>query len=216
MMLSIPNVTRLTGASRRQLNYWEKTGLLRPSGKATGRRLYTFPDVVAVKTVAALRKQGCSLQQVRKAVKYLRKHYPVEDHADVLSRLTLLTDGEAVYLLSDADQIMEVVSRQTVLWVVNVGRLILDTRRQAESLPIEWTEIVTVRNERYRLRVSHDTEDGGFVAQCLELPGAIEQGETAAEAVANGKAAIASVLAYLAKRAARHTPARTTRRVRSA
>lgn len=211
MLLPTSIVKKLTGATLRQLGYWHDTGLLRASGKATGHRLYTFPDVVAAKTIVALRGQGCSLQKIRKAVEYLRKHYPKRDDVKVLSSLTLLTDGDKVYMLSDSKAIMEVVSRQTVLWVVNIGRLILDTRREAESLPLEWVEEVTVRGTRYRLRVTHDVDDGGYVAQCLELPGAIEQGETAAEAVANGKAAIQSVRAFMAKRAGRR-PVRRKKR----
>jgi predicted RNase H-like HicB family nuclease len=36
--------------------------------------------------------------------------------------------------------------------------------------------------------------EGGFTAQCLEIPGAISQGETEAEALANIQDAIALIL----------------------
>lgn len=39
----------------------------------------------------------------------------------------------------------------------------------------ETIRIVTIRRGRYHLRVTPDSTDGGFVAQCVELPGAIEQ-----------------------------------------
>ena len=212
MLLSSTNVIELTGATLRQLGYWHKTKLLKASGKDTGHRRYTIPDVVAVKTIVELRDKGCSLQKIRKAVDYLRKHYPKQPDENVLSSLTLLTDGDEVYMLSDASQIMEVLSRQTVLWVVNVGRFILDTQRQARSLPLEWVEPITIRRTPYRLRLTRDVEDGGYVVQCLELPGAIEQGETPEEAVENGKAAIQSVLTFLAKRAGRGAARRKKRR----
>ncbi|MGH8597524.1 MAG: hypothetical protein ACREXT_12780, partial [Gammaproteobacteria bacterium] len=166
-----------------------------------GHRRYTFPDVVAAKTIVALRRQGCSLQQIRKAVEHLRRRYPHDAEPDVLASLTLLTDGKTVYMLTDAQQIMDAVSKQTVWWIVNVGKLILEARKTMQTLPLEWVEPVTVRHGAYRLRVSHDAEESGYVVQCVELPGAIEQGETPDEAIENGKSAIESVLVFLARRA---------------
>lgn len=61
-------------------------------------------------------------------------------------------------------------------------------------------EPVSIRGEAYRLRVMHDADEGGYTVQCVELPGAIEQGETRDEAIENGKAAIESVLAFQTKR----------------
>jgi len=203
MQLGIGAVSEITGASRRQLTYWHETGLLKPSAKATGHRRYTFPDIVVAKTVVALRRQGCALQKIRKAVLYLRRHYPKDASADVLSSLTLLTDGTTVYMQTDMKAIMEVVSKQTVLWVVNVGKLIQEAKRDADALPLTWIESITVRRRPYRLRVSRDVDEGGYAVQCIELPGAIEQGETVEETIANGKAAIASVLDFMAKRAGR-------------
>ncbi len=210
MQLATGAVRRIAGATQRQLTYWDMTGLLKPSGKGRGHRRYTFPDVVAVKTVMALRGQGCSLQKIRRAVAHLRKQYPHDAGPDVLASLTLLTDGKTVYMLTNAQEVMDAVSKQTVWWLVNVGKLILETRRAMQTLPLEWVEPVTVRGEPYRLRVSHHADDDGFVVQCIELPGAIEQGETPDDAIDNGKSAIESVLAFLAKRAG----ARTARRVK--
>jgi len=204
MQLATGAVRQITSASQRQLTYWDKSGLLKPSIKTNGHRRYTFPDVVAAKTIIELRRKGCSLQQIRKAVKHLRDRYPNDAGPDVLSTLTLLTDGNTVYMLTDANQVMNVVSKQTVWWIVNVGKLIAEAEHALRTLPIEWIEPVTVRKEPYRLRVCHDSESGGFVVQCVELPGAIEQGDTPDEAIENGKAAVESVLAFMAKRTGSH------------
>ena len=150
------------------------------------------------------------MQQIRKAIEHLRKRYPHDAGPEVLASLTLLTDGKTVYMLTDAKQIMDVVSKQTVWWIVNVGKLILEARQAMQTLPLEWVEPVTVRHAAYRLRVTHDPDEGGYVVQCVELPGAIEQGETPDKAIENGRAAIDSVLAFLAKRAGAHR----TRRVK--
>jgi predicted RNase H-like HicB family nuclease len=45
--------------------------------------------------------------------------------------------------------------------------------------------------------VFHDAEGDGFVAECLELPGCLAQGETEAEAMENIQDAISSCLSVL-------------------
>ena len=57
----------------------------------------------------------------------------------------------------------------------------------------EWTLTV---------RVGPDTLDGGWVAECLELPGCFSQGETREEALSNLSDAIAGVISLRAGTAA--------------
>lgn len=68
-------VCRLTGVNRSTLDYWVRTGLVRPSVRPEpGRRrvrLWTVKDVISVRTVAELRASGCSLQKVRLACEEL-------------------------------------------------------------------------------------------------------------------------------------------------
>ena len=61
----------------------------------------------------------------------------------------------------------------------------------------QWVEQVEVNGRSWHLQITQDPETGEFTAQCRELPAAIEQGATAAEAITNGRQAIASVLDYL-------------------
>ena len=203
----------LTGASVRQVGYWADTGLLKPSAKAAAgkgsKRRYTFQDLVALLTIRTLRARGCPLQKVRTAIKYLKKHYPTTSDAEVLSRLTLMTDGRNVYMFTDEHDVMEVVSRQHV-WSIALGQLILKVENQVKALPTEWVEKVRVGRRMYSLTIVRDGGTGTHTAQCRELPGAIEQGDTAEEAVANGKEAIRSALAFIARRrsaGARHVEA---------
>jgi DNA-binding transcriptional MerR regulator len=198
MKLTTPKAARLAGATPRQLRYWAKIGLLRPSAKQTGHRLYEFPDIVAIRTIVALQRGGCSLQHVRKAVAQLLSRF-AKDTADVLASLTLLTDGNQVYLVTD-DQVMEVLSGQTVMHVVRLGPLIDDTRRRVRMLRFEWTERVRVRGRNYTLLLSHHPDDDAYTVQCRELPGAIEQGNTPEQAIEHGKAAIGSVMDFMKRR----------------
>lgn len=47
----------------------------------------------------------------------------------------------------------------------------------------------------YRVQVTPDPIDGGYVAECLDLPGCLSDGDTEEEARANLEDAIAEVLA---------------------
>ncbi len=196
-------VSELTGASLRQLDHWARTGLLTPSGRqARGRgtrRRYTFLDIIALKAVVALRARGCPLQKIRAAVRYIHKEYPDEPNARKMARTTLLTDGKKVYILAEQRKIMEIISHQHV-WSVALGQLFTEARAQIAALPAKWTECVRLSGKDYHLVIIRDPDSGTYTSQCKELPGAIEQGDTAGEAIENGKEAIRSALAFMKKR----------------
>ncbi len=208
MRFSTAEVAKLAGASLRQVRYWHRTCLVIPAGKATGWRSYTFRDLVAVKTVAELRAQGCPLQTIRRAVGHLMKHYPDGEQRSALASQVLVSDGQKVYLRSDADKIVDVLTGQHVLWIVPVGRIIQETQEQTQRLPVRWVQPVRIEGQEYHLEIARDLDAGGFNVQCRELLGAVEQGETVEEAVENGKGAIAAALAFMRKRAAAKVKAR--------
>ena len=58
-------VQRLTGLSARQIRYYEKEGLLRPSRTRGNRRLYSAADVERLRQIKALLEQGLNLEGVR-------------------------------------------------------------------------------------------------------------------------------------------------------
>jgi DNA-binding transcriptional MerR regulator len=66
---SSPETHRIAGISYRQLDYWIRTKLVRPSKDADGcgsRREFTYRDLIAVRAIAALKANGVSLQAIRK------------------------------------------------------------------------------------------------------------------------------------------------------
>jgi DNA-binding transcriptional MerR regulator len=77
------HVQRLTGLSPRVLRYWEQTGVFRASyvGDHAGRpyrRLYTFRDVVSLRTLVLLRRQHrVDLDELRKVGRFLAEHADV-------------------------------------------------------------------------------------------------------------------------------------------
>lgn len=91
-------VSSLTGVSVRQLNNWDKIGLIKPSvQKSHGPgtlRLYSFEDIVEVKTVMFLKSQNISLKKIKKAVNYLKKFLKYESP---LKEAKLVTNGKEIY-----------------------------------------------------------------------------------------------------------------------
>jgi len=82
-------VQRLTGASLNQLKYWNKIGLVGPErhGRACS---YSFKDIIKLRVLVSLRKNGLSLQKVREGIANLSRLLPDEEP---LSRLIIYTDG---------------------------------------------------------------------------------------------------------------------------
>jgi len=107
-------VSRIVGASRRQLAYWDKTSLLSPSLRAASgrgsRRLYSVQDIVELKILLGLLKSSLSLQRIRTSFRFIRE-WP-----EPLSSLIILTDGETIYLYQDENLLVDTLKHgQTVL-----------------------------------------------------------------------------------------------------
>ncbi|MER3395169.1 MAG: MerR family transcriptional regulator [Acidimicrobiia bacterium] len=71
-----PEVCEVAGVTYRQLDYWSRTGLVKPgikdaSGSGT-RRLYSFKDLVLIRAIKGLIEAGMSLQKIREAIDYVR------------------------------------------------------------------------------------------------------------------------------------------------
>ena len=71
------HVSRLTGLSSRQLRYWDKTGFFSPTilddyKRRTFGRIYSFRDVVGLRTIAVLRnRHRIPLQEIRRVGAWL-------------------------------------------------------------------------------------------------------------------------------------------------
>src|SRR4029077_10051983 len=72
-----PQVCSIVGITYRQLDYWARTDLLRPSitearGSGTQRR-YSYQDLLELKVIKRLLDAGISLQSARRALEVLRQ-----------------------------------------------------------------------------------------------------------------------------------------------
>ncbi len=122
------------GISYRQLDYWDRTGLVQPSVReATGsgsQRLYAFRDVLVLKLVKRLLDTGVSLQQIRLAVDQLR----AAGFSD-LARITLMSDGSRVYLCTTQDEVIDLMDRGQGVFGIAVGRVL----REVEATLVNMT-----------------------------------------------------------------------------
>lgn len=103
-----PEVCRLVGISYRQLDYWARTDLLKPSlreaqGSGTQRQ-YSFTDVVQLRVVKRLLDAGMSLKKVRQAMDILRDRL---DSDNPLSEVTLLSDGQTIYAANSDQDVVD-------------------------------------------------------------------------------------------------------------
>jgi DNA-binding transcriptional MerR regulator len=75
------HVCRMTGLSARQLRYWDKTEFFSPTLLDTHKRrafgrIYTFRDVVGLRTIAVLRNEhGIPLQELRRVGAWLKERH---------------------------------------------------------------------------------------------------------------------------------------------
>ena len=72
------HVARLTGLTKRQLRYWDQTGFFNPTliDEASERfgRIYSFRDLVGLRTVAVLRNR-VPLQELRRVGEWLHRQH---------------------------------------------------------------------------------------------------------------------------------------------
>jgi DNA-binding transcriptional MerR regulator len=62
--------------------------------------LYSFRDLVSLRVVRGLLDNGLSLQRIRRAWSYLRRHGDIDTE---LSEVRLVTDGTTVFHVVDSD-----------------------------------------------------------------------------------------------------------------
>jgi DNA-binding transcriptional MerR regulator len=98
----------IVGISYRQLDYWARTDLIRPSvADAAGsgsRRQYSYRDLLELKVVKSMLDAGIKLESVRAAFEYLREQLG----EDVASAQLVIGGGKAI-LVRDDEQLLDVI-----------------------------------------------------------------------------------------------------------
>jgi len=119
------DVVQIVDISRRQLQYWAQTDLIRPSARTPGGHgRYTFEDLVALKASKRLIDAGVSVQRIRKSIRALRKMLPTVQRP--LAELILVATGDVVLAFKDGTAFDAISGQQ---WVFEVARF----KREVEA-----------------------------------------------------------------------------------
>jgi DNA-binding transcriptional MerR regulator len=108
----------IVGITYRQLDYWARTDLIRPSvSDASGsgtRRRYSYKDLLELKVIKRLLDAGIRLESIREAFEYLRESLG----EDVVSAHLVISGNSAV--LVREGELVDVVNRYQGQGVLNL------------------------------------------------------------------------------------------------
>ena len=108
----------IVGISYRQLDYWARTDLVRPSlADASGsgsRRRYSYQDLLELRVIKSLLDAGIKLESVRKAFAYMREHMDT----DIAAAHLVLSGGDV--MICDGGELVDVMNRAGQGVLVNV------------------------------------------------------------------------------------------------
>jgi DNA-binding transcriptional MerR regulator len=100
----------IVGISYRQLDYWARTDLVRPSlAEARGsgsRRLYSYSDLLELKVIKTLLDAGLKLESVRTVFSYLR-----EQLGEDVSSANLVISGKRSVLVRSGEELVDVLQQ---------------------------------------------------------------------------------------------------------
>src|SRR5438105_8631373 len=120
----VPEVCKAVGISYRQLDYWARTGLVTPSIREAGgsgtQRLYSFQDMLVLRVIKKLLDAGVGLQQIRKAVDYLR------ESKQPLHSVTLMSDGNRIYAPESPEAVIDLLSKGQGVFAIAVDKVVSD------------------------------------------------------------------------------------------
>ena len=124
----------IVGISYRQLDYWARTDLIRPSladAKGSGsRRQYAYSDLLELRIVKQLLDAGIRLENVRHVFDELRRMV-----GDQIAAANLVIDGSSVALALDDGELLDLVKKgQGVLNVMNLGQCQADLDAKIKQL----------------------------------------------------------------------------------
>lgn len=131
-----PHACQVVGITYRQLDYWARTDLVRPSiASATGSgsvRLYSFKDLLVLRVVKRLLDAGISLANIRIAVQGLRERRVTD-----LAGLHLFSDGVGIYECTNATEVVDLLSGGQGVFGIAVGASLPDLRADVLAFPSE-------------------------------------------------------------------------------
>ena len=156
------HAAQIAGITYRQLDYWARTNLIRPSlvdAKGSGsRRSYVYRDLLELKVIKNLLDAGIKLESVREVFSYLRSHVDTD-----IAAAHIVISGKAV-VLCQGDQLVDVLRNgQGVLNVLPLAAVKSDVDAMIVNIA---TQKVAIRST---IESSINVVDTESVAQAIAL-----------------------------------------------
>ena len=113
---------KVVGITYRQLDYWARTDLIRPSlTDASGsgsRRRYSYKDLLELRVIKTLLDAGIKLESVREVFEYMRQHLDTDiasAHLVISGHSVILAQGnELIDVLNNGQGVLNVLSLASV------------------------------------------------------------------------------------------------------
>jgi DNA-binding transcriptional MerR regulator len=142
--------SRLTSCTPHQLRYWDRVDLVRPSIQQTGgrpgvKRLYSFRDLVALRVVRSLLDNGMSVQRVRRAWDYLRRHGDIDMH---LSDVKLVTDGVSIFRVAhDENELIDALREGQLAFFVAIDEITRSVEEDVSRFELDRDRFLSLLRE---------------------------------------------------------------------
>ncbi len=100
----------IVGITYRQLDYWARTDLVKPSladAKGSGsRRLYSYRDLLELKVIKTLLDAGLKLESVRQVFSYMRQNL-----GEDITAANLVISGTTSVLVRSGEELIDVLQQ---------------------------------------------------------------------------------------------------------
>jgi len=146
-----PVACQAAGITYRQLDYWDRTGLVVPqirTAEGSGsQRLYSFRDILMLKVIKKLIDAGISLQQIRLAIDHLRSRGNID-----MTAITLISDGTSVFECTEDNEIIDLVKGGQAMFAIALSGVWHDIEGTLVTLPTSapnqvWTDELSERRK---------------------------------------------------------------------
>ena len=143
--------SKVVGISYRQLDYWARTDLIRPSiadahGSGSQRR-YSYEDLLKLKLIKRLIDNGLSLQGVRRTIESIDR---IEDMTMANAGLVFFGDSKSV-LARDGENLVDLLRGNQMVFGMVLS--LTDIKAELE------TEIVSIERFRAEKETSADQNE---------------------------------------------------------
>ncbi|MBI2820747.1 MAG: tetratricopeptide repeat protein [Acidobacteria bacterium] len=129
-MYSTKEAAKILNLPESRIHYWARIGLVRPSLRTARRRLYSFQDLICLRTARTLVESGYAPHRIKACLRNLQSFFPEGEHR--LHALKIFGDGRR--LIVDVDgRLIDSTTGQQILQF-DVQDAARDLRRQIHDI----------------------------------------------------------------------------------